>query len=153
MTSPSAAVKNEFATALIASQNDGSEHLRCLPPTVAADFKAIVVRSAARAIAGLPIFENGPLNQQLQARPHLNTVTAFIAPMTTKIAYDNTAKTSLLVPAQNTSLAPKIHSKKCRNRANLPKIDTRVIVHFLTNHPLRLQDTLLVLYKLGGLLD
>ena len=62
--SPSAAVTNEFATALLAWQNAGSEYLRSLPPTIAADLRAIVTRSAARVIAGLPVFENGPMNQQ-----------------------------------------------------------------------------------------
>ncbi|CAD6505886.1 BgTH12-06818 [Blumeria graminis f. sp. triticale] len=54
---PSAATTNDIATSSLAWQNAGAQHLRALPPAIAADLKAIVKRSAARVIAGLPVFE------------------------------------------------------------------------------------------------
>ncbi|VDB90890.1 Bgt-20231, partial [Blumeria graminis f. sp. tritici] len=48
---------NDIAASLLAWQNAGAQYLRGLPPTVAAGLKAIVTRSAARVIAGLPVFE------------------------------------------------------------------------------------------------
>ncbi|VDB90748.1 Bgt-20217 [Blumeria graminis f. sp. tritici] len=54
---PSVAMTNNIAASLLAWQNAGAQHLCGLPPTIAADFKAIVTRSAARVIAGLPVFE------------------------------------------------------------------------------------------------
>ncbi|KAI1001411.1 hypothetical protein K3495_g6790 [Podosphaera aphanis] len=51
---------NEYAAALTAWQNAGARHLRSLPPAIAADLRAITTRSAARVIAGLPVFDHPP---------------------------------------------------------------------------------------------
>ncbi|VCU40055.1 Bgt-20231-5, partial [Blumeria graminis f. sp. tritici] len=48
---------NNIVASLLAWQNAGTQHLRGLPPTIAADLKAIVTRSTARVIAGLSVFE------------------------------------------------------------------------------------------------
>ncbi|VDB96364.1 Bgt-20231-4, partial [Blumeria graminis f. sp. tritici] len=48
---------NNIAASLLAWQNARAQHLSSLPPTIVANLKAIVTRSAARVIAGLHVFE------------------------------------------------------------------------------------------------
>ena len=69
---PSASMKNGIAASLLAWQNARAQHLRALPPTIIADLKIIVTRSATRVIAGLPIIEPPQTahNLKVSAQPY-----------------------------------------------------------------------------------
>ena len=141
---PTAAMTNDIAASLLAWQNAGAQHLRALPPTIAADLKAIVTRSAARVIAGLPVFE------QSQAAPNIK-VSARLDPLAEPpkaTTYANAAKKNLTVPTQppkTTSRAPPATKKQ--------RPDSRVMIRLAPDHPLRYQDSLLVRTRLRSLLE
>ncbi|CCU74397.1 putative effector protein [Blumeria hordei DH14] len=141
---PSAAMTNNIAASLLAWQSAGAQHLRGLPPTIAADLKAIVTRSAARVIAGLPVFE------QSQTAPNIK-VGAQPAPQPEPPAsstYANAAKKNLSVPAHLPKATPRVTSPKKKNRP-----DSRVMIRLAPDHPLRFQDSLLVRTKLRSFLE
>ncbi|RKF82959.1 hypothetical protein GcM3_018043, partial [Golovinomyces cichoracearum] len=69
---PSTYDTNEYAAALLAWQNAGAQHLRRLPASIAADFKIVMTRCAARVIAGFPVVDelpSKPQNRNLTNKP------------------------------------------------------------------------------------
>ncbi|KAI0993151.1 hypothetical protein K3495_g15033 [Podosphaera aphanis] len=161
---------NEFAAALTAWQNAGASHLKNLPPAIAADLRAITTRSAARVIAGLPVFDEP---HTLKSSPNQNTAAAIIPDPRAQDqqSLPNASHRSLgtqkdrrdtRAPAAAHSYAAAahrgIHAPSLNRNANkppptTPKSDARVIVRLPANHPLRSEDPFLVRTKLRRLLS
>lgn len=134
---------NNIATSLFTWESAGAQHLRALPVDIVADLNAIVIRSAARVIAGRPVFEQSTENSQ----PKENTKSDIPPAVKSFFSYAKIAKKFLSAQVY----PPKITKRS--SSASKPEPDLRIIVRLAPDHPWRHKNFLNLRTKLRSFLD
>ncbi|VDB84459.1 Bgt-20280, partial [Blumeria graminis f. sp. tritici] len=133
---------NEYAASLTDWQNAGAKYLKNLPPSIAADLLAITTRSAARVIAGLPVFDEPSFQKNTSINTASNTSRPDQSAQVEGVA--PTVAPSYAVVAHRGNNAPSPTNKTPAPKPSSQKPDARVIIRLPVEHPLRCEDPLLV---------